>query len=1237
MSHASQRNLSIKVLQINLRHGRLATAAFAQTLLELDTDIALVQEPFATSLLADSPFLIPNLPDSYEALHRLNDNHHFGAAIVAKKSLKCRLLPDLSENHVAAALLELDGLSFVILSIYLRPSLPSLEVELLPILSRAFSLSTRLVIGADANAKNPIWNSPVSNLRGRELEALLARLPLNVCNLPIASLAFVPPATSFIDVTLVGNMVKVANWHFPDIPSLSDHPYIVFELARHGTRFGRPPRLFNSLPPLQSIDKEKFKTLLRAAFASSQLLRTDALLTSAGIDEAVCTLVDLITKCARSSRLPLPPHSTLGRMPWWDENLARLRRETRKSRKKWVNCAESEKVRFHEDFKLAKALYQRALRSAIEKEWVEFCTRTSDGELLESLKRLSGNQATISFPHQLSINDNLISEPSEILKELAHHFFPQPSASNAPFNAPACPATERSMSFCPPITDVEMKEALDALSSTAAPGLDGISPGLLSLAEPIIHTFLLKIMNDALLCSYYPSQWKHAKVKVIPKQSKDNYVLPGSFRPISIVSSLSKVFEKIILSRLSWFAKAYNWIHNHQHGFREAKSTETATHQLVSFVEDGFANGLTSAVAFIDFQSAFDKANHHAIITSLSKKGCPLYLVRIICSFLFNRKATLCHEMDSFSVNLYTGCPQGSVLSAFLWLVLVDDVLTLSCDFHFLSLAYADDVTLVAIHKDPATAVERLQIICDKVANWAKSVDLAINASKTHFVIFSRRRALPAAASLSIDGVSIQPTKEVQYLGFILDQRLSWNAHIQAKCLAAKKLFFLVKKCLSVTWGLSMSRLKKLYTSTIEPTLLYGCSIWCTAIDRAKSVSALRSTQRLMALIILRAFKATSTEACFALCGFLPLDLRIAELAAGRLLAIKSPFSPRAVCTIRKWLPNISLPTPCAVPSRFFSPLFPPWLRPSLLPLVVLPAEEYIPPLPQDSKTIRVYTDGSVIGGCTGYGLVVVNSAGPLASCRGKLPSECSIFQAEGQAILEALIFASNVVPSPSCIEILSDSRAALIASLSSDSVTSPFHEIRSTLMSMPCKTQLIWIASHRGHLGNEVADMLAKQGALGPGTHTDFLLPPLSSLRLAIRRSVWQTWAAQWANCSKAEVTRAFFPSIASTKPMANLDLPRQVVQILSGHCRLNSYLFRISCAPSSSCACGNADETVSHFLFDCHRFDAARSSFKDTSLRLCRMWPPPLASIIPRKPLFNAFITFILKSKRLDPYSLM
>ena len=109
---------SIKVLQINLRHARLATASFAQTLLETDVDVALVQEPYATCSSTSSP-IIPFVPDSYEVFHMLNEDFLFGAAIVAKKSLQGRPFPEMASNHIAAALLELDGAP------YLPPTLPS--------------------------------------------------------------------------------------------------------------------------------------------------------------------------------------------------------------------------------------------------------------------------------------------------------------------------------------------------------------------------------------------------------------------------------------------------------------------------------------------------------------------------------------------------------------------------------------------------------------------------------------------------------------------------------------------------------------------------------------------------------------------------------------------------------------------------------------------------------------------------------------------------------------------------------------------------------------------------------------------------------------------------------------------------------------------------------------------------------------------------------------------------------
>jgi hypothetical protein len=145
----------------------------------------------------------------------------------------------------------------------------------------------------------------------------------------------------------------------------------------------------------------------------------------------------------------------------------------------------------------------------------------------------------------------------------------------------------------------------------------------------------------------------------------------------------------------------------------------------------------------------------------------------------------------------------------------------------------------------------------------------------------------------------------------------------------------------------------------------------------------------------------------------------------------------------------------------------------------------------------------------------------------------------------------------------LSDSRAALISSLTSERVTSPFHDVRTLLLSLHNQVQLFWIAGHRGHLGNEIADLLAKQGALGPGTFTDALLPPMSSFRLKVRQSVREMWASKWAESSKASATRAFFPTISSTKSIMDLDLPIQVVQLLTGHCRLRSYLFKIACAP--------------------------------------------------------------------------
>jgi hypothetical protein len=257
---------------------------------------------------------------------------------------------------------------------------------------------------------------------------------------------------------------------------------------------------------------------------------------------------------------------------------------------------------------------------------------------------------------------------------------------------------------------------------------------------------------------------------------------------------------------------------------------------------------------------------------------------------------------------------------------------------------------------------------------------------------------------------------------------------------------------------------------------------------------------------------------------------------------------------------------------------------------------------------------------------------GIVATCRGKLPYSCFIFQAEGQAILQGLQYATTMSPAPDFVEVFSDSRAALISSLSPERITSPFLEIRKLLFTIFNKAQLFWIPSYQGHEGNEIADTLAKQGALGPGAHTDSLLPPVSSIRLRLHQAVQEIWASRWADSEKASITRSFFPKIGNTKHIRNMELPCAVIQVFSGHSRLRSFLYKISCAPSPTCRCGRDDETVEHFLFHCRLFDRLRTQFKATSLRLLRMWPPRLSDIAVCKPLLLALITFIVKTKHLE-----
>jgi hypothetical protein len=157
------------------------------------------------------------------------------------------------------------------------------------------------------------------------------------------------------------------------------------------------------------------------------------------------------------------------------------------------------------------------------------------------------------------------------------------------------------------------------------------------------------------------------------------------------------------------------------------------------FIQTSWKAKKTVACAFLDIKSAFDAAWHPMILRGLICKDCPRYLIKLIEVFLLDRTATISSDDEVLCTTLEVGCPQGSILSPFLWNILLESLFLLSFSFDFIIIAYADDVLLCATSVLAHLAVSNLQLMCNSVVDWGLNSKLSFNALKTVFMVFSRK------------------------------------------------------------------------------------------------------------------------------------------------------------------------------------------------------------------------------------------------------------------------------------------------------------------------------------------------------------------------------------------------------------------------------------------------------------------------------------------------------------------
>ena len=350
---------------------------------------------------------------------------------------------------------------------------------------------------------------------------------------------------------------------------------------------------------------------------------------------------------------------------------------------------------------------------------------------------------------------------------------------------------------------------------------------------------------------------------VIPLFKCNDQEMFNNYRPVSLLCSLSKVFEKIMYNRLIEFLDKHSLLFSFQFGFRKFHSTYMAMmrDKLTKYLDNGdFIFGV-----FLDLSKAFDAVDHDILVRKLSYYGIRENVLAWFQSYLANRKQFVPYNgVSSTSKRVKCGVPQGSILGPLLFLIYINDLSNVSTVSHLV--LFADDTSIFINAKDPDILQEAVNKELADIAKWLKVNILSLNIKKTQFMVFTRRKVIPTKIDIKIDVQCITETKISKFLVTYIDNNLNWKSHISY---IAGKIARGVGIIIKARKYFSSECMITLYHSFIYPYLIYCNHVWGNTYK--SSLSKLQVLQNKAVRIVTGSKPQTNTALLYRNHGFLNL------------------------------------------------------------------------------------------------------------------------------------------------------------------------------------------------------------------------------------------------------------------------------------------------------------------------------------------------------------------------------
>ena len=370
----------------------------------------------------------------------------------------------------------------------------------------------------------------------------------------------------------------------------------------------------------------------------------------------------------------------------------------------------------------------------------------------------------------------------------------------------------------------EVIKLINNISISKACGPFSIPTKILKEFSNILSPIITVLVNKSLKEGIFPNLLKSALVCPIYKKSDKTKC--ENYRPISLLSNLSKIFERVMYNRINNFLDTNSIIYDLQFGFRKKHSTNHALLSIIETIRHNMDNKIFSCGVFVDLEKAFDTVKHSILLSKLHHYGIQGVSNDWVKSYLSNRTQSVSVNGAKSDVsNVTCGVPQGSILGPLLFIIYINDMhrsLLKSSVYHF-----ADDTNLIFSHENPAMIAKVMNSQLAILYDWLCANRLSLNVGKTEFTIFRPFSKLTDdRITLKLAGTKIFESLKVKYLGIILDSKLSWKIHIDELC---KKLGRTVGMLYKIRHQCNKKVLRSLYFSLFESYLSYGLPVWGSA------------------------------------------------------------------------------------------------------------------------------------------------------------------------------------------------------------------------------------------------------------------------------------------------------------------------------------------------------------------------------------------------------------------------